>query len=343
MVAATSKNISSTWFILPFVLLASILVFLSSSYFLQVSSEVSAYVIIDLLITIPLVYFLIVRRTNIPTTTVVPVTILGLVSGYVMLPEEHHYYLDLFKEIGVPILEISVLLFIVYKAKQAYDTFKINDTKYIDFYTVVSKTTKELFPGRLSELLVSEISVIYYGILNWKHPKLHANQFTYHKKSGTPSIFGALLFIVAVETFALHIFVERWSVLAAWILSGLSIYTGFQLLGFARSLSKRPITLSDNELILRYGILNEARIKLSEIESIDFNRKQLDWNDEIRKFSILGELESHNVVIHCTEVQTMKGIYGITKTFTTLALHIDEKDRFKNQVMSLVHQVKSEK
>ena len=317
---------------IPFLLFVSIVFYTQTSHYFQYSDVISSWIILDLLLTIPFVYFLVIRKTKIPNTSVISMVFLGLILGYYILPVEQHTYLDLFKKFGLPVIEISVLVFVLIKVRKAIRTFNANSKDESDFYNILQKTCREIIPGRMSSFIVSEISVIYYSFLNWKKPILKESEFTYHKKSGTPALFGALIFIVLVETISVHIILLQWSHLAAFILSILSIYTGLQLLGFGRSLSKRPISISNGNLILRYGILNEATIRIDEIESIVLSRKTLKYDDEIQKFSILGDLETHNVVIKCNKLQKMEGVYGITKTFSTLTFFVDEKDRFKNMI-----------
>ncbi len=319
-------------FSIPFFLLAIIIFFSQSQLYFDTASTISSYLILDLLLTVPLIYFLVIRKTKIPNTTVVPMIFLGLILGYYILPVDQHYYLDVFKNYIAPIIELSVVAFVIWKVRSAIKAFKEKKQPGVDFYTVLQNTCRELVPGKISSFLVSEISVIYYGFVNWKQPTLSENDFTYHKKSGSPSLFGALIFIVLVETISVHIILLQWSHLAAIILSILSIYTGIQLLGFGRSLSQRPITIEEDTLVLRYGILNESNIKIADIESIELSRKTLQYDDEVRKFSLLGDLESHNVVIRCNRSQTMQGIYGITKSYTTLALHVDDKEGFKEML-----------
>ncbi len=123
-----------------------------------------------------------------------------------------------------------------------------------------------------------------------------------------------------------------WSQLAAWILSGLSIYTAIQVLGFGKSLSKRPILIKENRLILRYGILNEVEILVSDIKTIELSTKPMKQDNLTRTLSPLGELESHNMIITLNKENTLTGIYGIKKRFNVLGLHIDEPTEFKERI-----------
>ena len=89
----------------------------------------------------------------------------------------------------------------------------------------------------------TEVTVFYYGFINWKTRETNVNEFTYHKKSGTPDLSYAFIGIIdLVETIAIHFLLTRWSFIAAWILTALSISTGIQVFGFAKSVTQRPIS-----------------------------------------------------------------------------------------------------
>ena len=333
---STKRSTSHIWISIPFIFLFGILLFARSIYFEQQAAVISQYLILDLLITIPVVYFLTIQKTNIPKITVVPVIILDMLIGYYVIPEDQQFYLDLFRKYAFPLLEGGVFLFVVFKIRKTVKTFKSNNSEEMDFYEVMRKTCEEILPGRLSHFLLSEISVFYYGFVSWSKPELKEGDFTYHKRSGSPALFGALIFIILVETFAVHVVLLKWSSLAAMMLTVISIYTAIQFFGFSKSLARRPISVKDGKLYLRYGIMSEAVIEIDEIESIELSRKALKKDDNMKKLSLLGELESHNVIIHCKEMQTLNGFYGMKKSFKSLALHLDEKERFKTEVDRLL-------
>ncbi|AXT52239.1 hypothetical protein D1818_15845 [Aquimarina sp. BL5] len=174
-----------------------------------------------------------------------------------------------------------------------------------------------------------EIAVFYYGFVSWRKTKLQNNEFSYHKNSGTIPILIALIPIIAIETYVLNILLSKWSITAAWLVSALSIYSGFQIFGFLKSMFKRSFSIEKNTIHLRYGILSEARIDINNIKSIEISSKPIEFNDTVRKLSPLGELESHNIVIHVKKENTIIGLYGIKRKFKTLAFYIDNKEEFK--------------
>ena len=99
---------------------------------------------------------------------------------------------------------------------------------------------------------------------------------------------------------------------------------------------KRPIIIENNKLFLRYGIMNETTIDIRNIESIEVTSKDVELNKETRKLSILGELESHNIIIKLKEENTLIGLYGIKRKFKNIIFHIDDKNEFKNRINNAI-------
>lgn len=313
-------------------MLLLVLVLLMTSSYLNGNDTLSLAITTDLLLTVPLVYFFTIRKTKIPKTTVIPVMILGLAIGYYFLPAENHNYLDLFKSYALPFVELFVLTFVVLKVRKTVKTYQRLKTATPDFFDTLKRVCSELFPKRMVPFIALEISIFYYGFINWKKRTLSSNEFSYHKKSTTQSLMIALIMIIGIETVWLHIVLTKWNPIVAWILTGLSVYSAFQVFGFARALSKRPITLDENALNLRYSIMSETQIPYADIESVELSKSDLEKDKLTRTLSPLGELESHNVIIRLKKENTLSGLYGSKKPFTTLGLHIDEANTFKEKL-----------
>jgi len=317
---------------MPIVLLASIFLISKSSIVDFTTKGLALGITIDLLFTIPFVYFLLIRKTKISNLTVIPLLISGMIMGSYILPEEHQQYLVFFKLWIFPIVEISIISFVIYKVRKVINAYKREKKTSIDFYIGLKKACFKLFPKKVVMPIVTEIAVFYYGFILWKKRIARSNEFTYHKKSGTVTLLIAIVFIIGIETYVFHILLLRWNAIAAWIFTSLSVYSGIQIFGFAKSLSKRLISIDENLLILPYGILTETIIDIDEIESVVVSTAEIKFDDDTRKLSPLGELESHNVVINLKTKNTLIGLYGIKKTYTRLALFVDNPNGFKNQI-----------
>lgn len=318
----------------PFVLFG-ILTFLMKSFSTSGNETLNLAITADLLLTVPLIYFLLIRKTTIPITTVFPVMLVGLLLGTYFLPKDSQTYLTLFKTWALPVLELTLVAYIVFKVRSVVSNYKRLKGLSPDFFSVLKSTCDELLPKKLVLLVATEVAVMYYGFISWKARTAQKNEFTYHKNSGASTLFVALMFIIVIEAFVLHLLLTRWNSTAAWIVTGLSIYAAIQVLGFAKSLSKRPVVINKNSLILRYGILNEVEIPFSNIEKIELSKKPLEKDKLTTTLSPLGELESHNVIISLKRESELFGIYGLKKRFKVIGFHIDEPAEFTGHLRKI--------
>ncbi|MNU60173.1 hypothetical protein D3C71_493560 [compost metagenome] len=312
--------------------LFGVLIVLMKSSFLIGNDALSFAVTADLLLTVPLVYFLLIRKSAIPKTTVIPVLIIGLLVSSYFLPKGSQTYLTMFKTWALPVIELSIVTFVIIKVRSAIKKYKRLKGLTPDFFHALKNTCNEILPKKLVLPFAAEVAVFYYGFINWKTREMNKNEFTYHKNSGTPALFGVFIMMIGIETFVLHFLLARWSIVAAWILTVLSVYTAIQILGFARSLSKRPISINNDSLTLNYGILNEVEIPFSDIDNIELSSKSLEKSKLTKTLSPLGELESHNVIIHLKKENELIGLYGMKKKFNKLGLHIDEPKEFNERM-----------
>ncbi|WP_343486484.1 hypothetical protein [Allomuricauda sp. d1] len=298
------------------------------------TKELSLAITLDLLLTIPLFYFLAIRRASIPKITIIPIMILGLIIGSLTLPIENQNYLNLFKTWFLPVIELTIFSMLGFKLVQVTRSFKKEKNKTRDFYDLMKSVSAEYLPKNIASLFATEIAMVYYGFLHWKPLKLSDNEFSYHKNSGTPALLLAFILIIGVETYILHILLMKWNSIIAWLLTGLSIYTAIQFFAFAKSLSKRPISITDNLVILRYGIMGGAEINVSNIGHIQLTTTPFPKEDGFKKLSFLGELDSHNVVLTVKRKSFFSGIYGINQKFKALGFYVDEPEQFKKMLES---------
>ena len=218
---------------LPIVLFGAIITIINSGL-ITTEPSLGLAITIDLLLVIPLVYFLLIRKTAIPKTTVMPVLVLGLVIGTVWLPKNEQFYIELFKAWVLPVVEVIVVTFVVFKVRKVLKTYKRQKSDVFDFYIVLQNTCAEFLPKRLVMPFVTEVAVFYYSFVNWKSLKLNENEFTYHKDSGLRAVLCVFIFLILIETAALHILLVKWNVIVDWILFGLSFYTALQVLGVCK-------------------------------------------------------------------------------------------------------------
>ncbi len=320
---------------IPLVVLIFLVTLVQSSFFRPDSQILSFCITIDLLLTIPFLYYMQIRNTTIPITSIVPILLICFAVGSFVLPPQSQHYITLFKIFILPIIEIGLAFYVVrriFKLRKQILTRK-NDS--LDLYTAIKNVCRDILPPRLSILVASELIMVYYVVFAWgKHP-INEGEYTYHKRNASQALFALLILIIMVETVALHIFIANYFSTLAWIVTGLSVYTGFQFYGFAKSIARRPIQLTRTSLKLRYGILAEVDIPLQVVREVALTRKDISSMPNIKKLSPLGDLESHNVIIYLNEEIKITGPYGMKRKADAIALHMDDAKAFRERLISL--------
>lgn len=324
-------------FSIPALLILSLIWLVQSPYFKSYPEPLSNAIILDLLLTIPIIYYLLIKKKKIPKTTIIPIFFIGMLVGFSIIPSQYQSPLYFVKTWILPFIELGVLAYATYKIFKAAKLFRKHKNTSTDFFTVAKNVSEEIVNGKIAIFLATEIAVVYYGFINWKKKNLNKNEFSYHKKTGSITLFMALIFVIIIETIVAHIVLSKWNVTVAWILTGLSIYSGIQILAIAKSLAKRPIIISNNKVYLRYGILNETIIDIDEIEFIELSNKEIENNKKIRKLSPIANSEGHNIILHLKKENTLSRFYGFNKTYEKIAFFVDEKEVFKNQIESLLN------
>jgi len=323
----------ATAFLIPLALLATLVLLIKSNLFANNQDNLSIYITLDFILTIPLIYFLLIRKRNISNLTVAPILILSTIVASYALPSDNQALLSSIKIWLIPIVELTVITIVILKVRNAILMYKKTANKHHDFYSALEETNASLFPKTAARLVTNEIALIYYGFFNFKKISLKPNEFSNYKGSGIISTLGALIFVIGIEMITVHILLSKWSPALAWVLTILSFYSAIQLIGIIRSVPKRPITIHDNYLQLRFGILTETNISYDAIDYLELaNSSDFDKEKDTKTLSLLGELEHSNIVIHLKTPQQLQFIYGKPKSYQKLLLFVDDNQNFKSQV-----------
>lgn len=302
----------------------------SSEFFASDPALFSKAITIDFVVTVPLIYYLVARRTRIPTITTVPVFLIGVFTASYLLPNEHQEWLDFIKYWILPLLELTLITIIFLKVRKIVRSFRKHNNSF-DFYSAIKQAASDILPPKLDLAFAFEIAVFYYALFSWRQKQQNEDHFTYHKETATQAILGVFILAIGIETIAVHLLLVNWNPVVAWILTCISIYTGLQLLAIAKSLSKRPIQIQNEQLILNYGVAGEAIIPFESIKVCDLAAgSELDQNFE--KLSPIAGIEDHNLFIELNHEVSVSGFYGMKKSTQKIAFHVDDKERFLEQL-----------
>lgn len=323
---------------IPFLLIIISVLILKSGVFKENSNLLSFGITFDFLISIPFIYYLLIRKTKISNKSISILLTVNLILASFFIPKQNQYYLELFKIWLLPILELLIIGILIYNVKKSIKKINKNKTQNADFFIILKQIIYELVPKKMVVPFATEIAVFYYGFINWKKRKLSENEFSYHKNSGIITTLIAFMISGMIEIFVIHKLLMKWNERVAWILTGLSIYTVIQIYGIIRSLSKRPILIDKNGIHLKYSIISETYIDYENINEITVFTKEIEKKGIIKYFSPFGKLEGNNIKIDLKNEIEIIGFYGIKRKMKSIVLFVDEKEKFVWKINNALQQ-----
>ena len=280
-----------------------------------------------ILIPLALYYFVMVRKVGLVKVSLAGVLILSIIAANFLLPEGSKTYLS-YVEIFAGIVELSVIALLVVnirKVRKEYLSVSENSSDFVrnlrqSFSVVISSPL-------LLNVITSEAAMFRYGLFFFEGKQEIDKEslvFTTWERSGFGSMMGVFLAVSIIETIALHLLLQSWSVVAAWVLTGISIYTAIFIVAYWSSVLKRPILFKNDVLHLRIGILWNAEIRKDTISSVSRIR---NFEKDSSTLNIgTSVFEEPNVLIGLNKETSIDGLYGFKKQINRVALYVDKPD-----------------
>ncbi|MBL0215943.1 MAG: hypothetical protein IPQ07_18940 [Myxococcales bacterium] len=177
-------------------------------------------------------------------------------------------------------------------------------------------------PARVASVVATELVLLGTVVTGWRRPVARPTRFTTHRATGWPLYAGVLIFLVLVETTVLHLVLAAYvSVLVAWLMTAMSVYSALWLVGDVLALRHGGVVIGERELELRIGVRWRGRIPWAAIASIE----EVDGAPEgAIDASVLGA----NVVLRLHAPHPLLGLFGRRREGTVIALSIDEREAF---------------
>jgi hypothetical protein len=140
-----------------------------------------------------------------------------------------------------------------------------------------------------------------------------------------------LLYAIAVaslfEIVPVHLLLHRWSPLAAWVATSLSLYAMIWLIGLARSITLQPVVVGPDSVDIRFGLLFRLRIPRDEIASI----RGAEPGD-----TVVPRRSEPNVCLQLRRRMKAEGALGMTRQVDRIALAADEPAEFQRALASML-------
>lgn len=279
---------------------------------------------LDFTLSVPaLVFFLLVRAKRAPWIAIIPTFIVGYVLAMATIPERHHAVLDVMRSVLVP-AELVLVSYLVVVTRRAFKGVSGSEG---DFATRFRAAARRVLGSRIpADILTTEIAILYHAFRWRRRSGALPGSFTVHREVGYLAILVGLLLVLVVETIALQALVTMWGAAATWILTGLSLYAIFWLVGDYRGLNARPTRITSTHLSLRVGVRWEAELPLDHIIGVDLVR-----GDEARPGRdtlVVALLGQPNVKLTLKEPAVVMGVYGMRSNAREIWMRVDRVEGF---------------
>lgn len=257
------------------------------------ASIFSLVVTLDITLGLPLLYyFFVVRAYRLPRISLAAALLVSIVIAGAILPAEHQTYLGMLKFL-VPLIELALLIVLVVKARQLvgeYRTARREEIYLIDALDAGVRRTLGDYPA--VSLLITEITLVFLACCGWlisfKPSQSGQRAFSYHRTSLYPIILVVMLITMTLETVAVHLLLQQWSDMAAWIVTGLSIYSLLWIIGDFQAARLHPIVLAGDSLHLRLGLRWRVTIDIADIEGIQKPSRADEKRPDYVRFALAG-------------------------------------------------------
>jgi hypothetical protein len=124
---------------------------------------------------------------------------------------------------------------------------------------------------RAAAILATEIAVFYFALASWRsHPLVPAGAraITHHRRSGHAGMVIAFILVMAVEGIAVHMILQTWSALAAWIFTAANAYGALWLIADFRLTVLRPVLVLDDRIVVRAGLRGGLTVPRARITAV---------------------------------------------------------------------------
>ncbi|TVT43276.1 hypothetical protein FNT36_04085 [Hymenobacter setariae] len=317
------------WFGFLLLLLIGIELMITTSVLFSQRPILPYAVTFDLLVGIPaLFYWLMVRRYQLPLSSLVGVIGACLALAYWLLPVAQQAPLQALHFLPA-LLEGTTLLLLVAKGRRLVRSYQQAYQQQPHFWPCAQLTVQQTL-GAAGVLLVAEVEMLRYAVLGWwSQPEItpQATVFTSYRDSGFTAFASVLGIALVVETVVVHLLASLWSAhLAGWLLL-VDAYTLIMLLAHAHAVRLRPVLLTADTLHLHVGSVWQLTVPVAELVAVVPLRDNPTPAPDLLNLTKLL-FTPPNLLLTFSQPVTIKGPYGIQRTGRRLAIYLDQPHQF---------------
>jgi hypothetical protein len=191
---------------------------------------------------------------------------------------------------------------------------------------------------RAADWVATQAPVFYYALFAWRAQPQSApgyRAFDLAQASGYGMLTILLMIAVIAEAVPMHLLLRSWSPLAAWIFTGLGIYSLLWMVALRRSLALRPVLIGSETVLLQVGFLWRVEFRSSQIRAIRRFSASDTADRKPAGYLPLVVLNEPQWLIELNEPVVASGPFGRRKALTWIGVAVDDGDAFGAALGSL--------
>ncbi len=266
---------------------------------------------LDALLVLPLLCLLCIKNKKQAAIKALVMICLAVMIGSYIIPESSKFIWH-YLESGRYLILALFLLFEITAIVTVFLAIKVALNQGEDPDEAVSQPIQKwLGEGLVGKVLEFEARVWAYALFakNISAAQFKGEQhFSYHNKDGAQSNSLSFVILILIELPLVHVLVHFiWSPMAALVLTLLTLFTLLLFIADYKAMSRRPISINHEKLIVRNGVFAPLEITLHQIDQIETNQVYIPRNKYCKRYNYSG---IPNIVITLNQpIGSVKDVY----------------------------------
>ncbi len=286
----------------------------------------------DLVLGIPVLFYLFVSRKNrLSPVTLLPVLLVAVILANAVLPPDSRSY----SEQVATLVPFAVLALGAVEGVRAYRRTRPHTAYPLDALELTLKGLIGSTP--VTTLLATELAAWYYSLagwfFRWQRDDPNLIPFSYHHKTPYPMFLAALMPIVLVESVLIHLLIQHWSTTLAWVATGLNAYTLIWVFADFNAIRLNPVLLGPDTLHIRIGLRWHAAVTLANIQEA---RPITVADKERSDFIGLAVSTDERFVLCLNEPVLITGFLGRRRVVRIIGLALDDDRQFLSMLQKSI-------
>ncbi|MBD3917283.1 hypothetical protein H8B09_00835 [Paenibacillus sp. PR3] len=299
----------------------------------------------DYVVVVPLLYYALVSRKRwhrwAAWKPIIPVAALGGLIILAALPSHLRGAVIVAEALLLPI----EVLFLTIELRMALSVCRSVRRLRREGIPFPEALQASLSSGKLAAYIRHDVMVFYYLFASWRkrigkavQSPLAAREsaslaapsdqkFTYHRNTSLFLFAAMLTKVLVIESIVVHLFVRMLNEYAAWIMTAGSLWIIALLWADCRRSVLEPIRLTQDGLVLRYGLRLNGDLPYSAIADVQ-SGMDLQPTKEERKRSAVAPMVTPNVIITMRSTVTLEGLLCQPHEVHTVYIAVDDPTDF---------------